>query len=110
MPGGTYGRPFKGLPIEAAEVRTWARLHTRHPDAPTVANELFLAVLASGADTVDVRVSTTGPRLKITAVGPHTLSLRHSHGPGWRIIAGLSNATGVTTDECGLWAQMETTP
>ncbi|MDX5563794.1 hypothetical protein PYK79_11065 [Streptomyces sp. ID05-04B] len=110
MPGATHGRPFQGLPIAASEVRAWARQHTRHPDAPAVANELFLAVLASGADTVDVQVSTTDRRLKITAVGPHALSLRHSHGPGWRIVAGLSNATGVTTDEHGLWAQIETGP
>lgn len=107
MSGRTYGRPFKGLPIEAAEVRAWTRLHTDHPDAPTVANELFTAVLRSGADLVEVSLSTAGRRLEIMATGPAPLPLRHSHGTGWRIVAGLSRITGVTTNEHGLWAQME---
>ncbi|CAM5621481.1 hypothetical protein [Streptomyces aurantiogriseus] len=105
--GTTYRRPFKGLAIEAAEVRAWTRLRTDHPDAPAVAHELFIAILASGADTIEVTLSTAGTRLRITATGPAPLPLRHSHGPGWRIIAELSRQTGVTTDECGLWAQME---
>jgi hypothetical protein len=105
--GRTYGRPFKGHPIEASEVRAWTRLRADHPDAPAVAHELFVAVLATGSDVIDVQLSTAGDRLKITATGAHPLSLRHSHGPGWRIISGLSRSTGVTTDEHGLWAQME---
>ncbi|WP_330349290.1 hypothetical protein [Streptomyces sp. NBC_00582] len=105
--GRTYRRPFKGLPIEASEVRAWTRLRTKHPDAPAVANELFTAVLDSGADHVEVELSTAGSRLRVTATGPHPLSLRHSHGPGWRIVEGLSRSTGVTTDEHGLWAQLE---
>jgi hypothetical protein len=106
--GRTYGRPFKGLPIEASEVRTWTKLRADNPDAPTVANELFVAVLASGADTIDVQLSITGDgRLKVTATGTHPLSLRHSHGPGWRIVEAFSRTTGVTTDEHGLWAQLE---
>lgn len=106
--GRTYRRLFKGHAIEAAEVRAWTALRTRHPDAPAVTHELFVAVLASGAGTIEVTLSTAGGRLRITATGFAPLPLRHSHGPGWRIIAGLSRTTGVTTDEQGLWAQLET--
>ncbi|MEV7389644.1 hypothetical protein [Streptomyces sp. NPDC091215] len=105
--GRTYRRPFKGLPIEAAEVRAWTRARATHDDAPAVAHELFIAVLASGADIIEMTLSTAGPRLRITATGPHRLSLRHSHGPGWQIVAGLSRLNGVSTHECGLWAQLE---
>lgn len=98
---------FKGHPIEAAHVRDWTAERTDHPDAPAVANELFVALLGSGADAVDLALSTAGDRLRITASGPGPLPLRASHGPGWRIIAGLSRMTGVTTDEHGLWAQLD---
>jgi hypothetical protein len=104
--GATYRRPFKGLAIEAAEVRAWTRLRlrTHHPDAPQIANELFVAILASGADMVEMTLSTAGNRLRITATGPAPLPLRHSHGPGWRIVHGLSRTSGTTEDDCGLWA------
>jgi len=106
--GRTYRRPFKGHPIEAADVRAWTKLRTTHPDAPAVANELFVAILQSGADTVELTISTAGDRLRITAIGSEPLPLRHSHGPGWRLIAGLAQTTGLTTDERGLWAQLDT--
>lgn len=108
--GSTWSRPFKGNPIEAASVRAWTTQRTPHPDAPTVANELFVAILASGADLIDMSLSTAGDRLRITATGPTHLPARHSHGPGWRIIAGLSRTTGVTSDEHGLWALLEDIP
>ncbi len=107
MSGSTWRRPFKGHPLQASEVRTWTRLCTDHPDAPTVVNELFTAILHSGADQIEVELSTAGSHLKVVATGPHPLPLRHSHGPGWPIVAGLSRTTGVTTDERGLWAQLE---
>lgn len=105
--GRTYGRPFKGHPSEAAEVRAWTRTRSPHPDAPTVANELFVAVLGAGPDIVEVTLSTAGARLRITAAGPEPLPVRHSHGPGWRIVSGLSRTNGVTTDERGLWAELQ---
>jgi hypothetical protein len=105
--GRTYGRTFKGHPAEAASVRTWTAARATHPDAPAVANELFVAILGAGADSVDVALSTAGDRLKVTATGPAPLPLRHSHGPGWRIVDGLSRTNGVTTDERGLWAQLQ---
>lgn len=104
--GSTYQRVFKGHPSEAAEVRTWTRKRAPQTDAPTVANELFIAILGAGADLIEVTISTAGNRLLLAASGPRILPLRQSHGPGWRIIDGLSRTTGVTTDGCGLWAQM----
>lgn len=104
--GSTYQRVFKGHPAEAVEVRTWTHQRAPHTDAPAVANELFIAVLGAGADLIEITISTAGSRLLLAATGPRTLPLRHSHGPGWRIIDGLSRITGVTTDGRGLWAQM----
>ncbi|MEV6181368.1 hypothetical protein [Streptomyces sp. NPDC052015] len=104
--GSTWRRPFKGHASEAAEVRAWTRSRTTHPDAPQVAHELFVATLGCGPDVVVMTISTADTRLRITATGSEPLPLRHSHGPGWRIIAGLSRCTGLTPDECGLWAQM----
>lgn len=98
---------FKGHPIEAAHVRDWTAQRTDHPDAPAVANELFVALLDSGADAIDLALSTADDRLRITASGSNPLQARHSHGPGWRIIAGLSRSTGVTSDKHGLWAQLD---
>ncbi|QJT04335.1 hypothetical protein G9272_31960 [Streptomyces asoensis] len=105
--GHTWRLNFKGHAADASAVRAWVRERVHHPDAPPVAHELFVALLGSGADIITLELSTAGPRLRITASGPAPLPARHSHGPGWRIIAGLSQQTGLTTDECGLWAQME---
>lgn len=105
--GTTYRRSFKGMSIEAAEVRAWTQKRSSHPDAPQVCHELFVAVLSSGADIIEVTLSTADTRLRITATGPDPLPLRHSHGPGWRIVAALSRVTGITADERGLWAEME---
>lgn len=105
--GHLHEATFKGHPAVAADVRAWAAVHVGHPDAPAVANELFVAILGSGANTIDMQLATAAHRLRITAAGPGPLLLRHSHGPGWRIIEGLSRTTGVTTDEHGLWAHME---
>lgn len=104
--GTTYSRPFKGLAVEASEVRAWTRRRAQHPDAPTVAHELFVAILASGADTIEITLSTAGTRLRITAIGPDPLPVRHSHGPGWLIVHGLSRTSGTTENDHGLWALM----
>lgn len=107
--GTSWRRAFKGTPIEASEVRAWTRSRAPHPDAPQVANELFVALLGSGADHIEMTISTAGPRTRIAAAGADPLPLRHSHGPGWRIVAGLAHITGVTPDDLGLWAQMPET-
>lgn len=107
LAGTSYMRAFKALPAEAAEVRAWARSRVPHANAPQVVSELFTAIHQSGADVVEVTLSTAGDRLKLTTTGPELLSLRHSHGPGWRIVAGLSQTSGVTPDGRGLWAILE---
>lgn len=97
----------KGHPAEAAFVRAWTAEHAGHPDAPAVTNELFIAVLQAGADAVEVTFVGAGDRLRVTATGPAPLPLHNSHGPGWRIIEGLSRITGATADKCGLWAELD---
>ncbi|MFC8201266.1 hypothetical protein ACFUTV_38600 [Streptomyces sp. NPDC057298] len=87
-------------------MRLWTIGRVRQPDAPLLANELFTAILASGADVIEMTLSTAGPRLRITAQGPEPLSLLHSHGPGWTLVTGLAHSAGLTTDERGLWAQL----
>lgn len=104
--GRTWRLAFKGHPSEAADVRAWTGKRSAHPDAPLVAHELFVAVLGSGADLIEMTLSTAGSRLRITATGPEPLPARHSHGPGWRIVDGLSRISGVTVDERGLWAEI----
>ncbi len=102
--GTTWRLTFKGHPSEAREVRTWTAFRTSNWDAVAVANELFVAILATGPELVDLELSTAGNRVRITATGAEPLPLRHSHGPGWPLVNGLSRCTGVTADACGLWA------
>ncbi|UOB11876.1 hypothetical protein MQE23_23670 [Streptomyces sp. HP-A2021] len=94
--------------MEARHVHLWVAGRVRHLDAPTIAHELYVAILSSGAPAVEMTLSTAGPRIRITALGPEQLPLLYSHGPGWQIITGLANISGLTTDECGLWAQVGT--
>ncbi|WPP30054.1 hypothetical protein [Streptomyces sp. CL7] len=105
--GHTWRKAFKGETIEAAHVRLWTTGRVTHPDAPTVANELYLSILGSGAPVIEMTLSTAGTRIRITAEGPDQLTVLHSHGPGWRIVAGLSTQAGLTTDGRGVWALME---
>ena len=104
--GHSWQKAFKGEPIEAAHVRLWTAGRVKHPDAPLIANELYVAVLGSGAPAVEMTLSTAGNRIRITAQGHEPLPLIHSHGPGWLLVTGLARSCGLTTDECGLWAQI----
>ena len=108
--GSTYRRTFKGHAAEAAEVRAWTARRTTHTDAPLIAHELFVAILGSGADLIDIQLSTAGVRLGITAIGPAPLPVLHSHGPGRQLVVALSRATGATDDAHGLWAELWSTP
>lgn len=102
----------KGHPVEAAGLRAWTAQHAEHPDAPAVVNEAFIALLGAGANKIEVTLVGARGRLRVaaTATGLDPLPLRVTNGPGWRIIAGLSRTTGVTTDEQGLWAQLDAEP
>lgn len=104
--GHTWQKAFKAMPIEAAHVRLWTAGRVKHPDAPLIAHELFVAVLGAGADAIEMTLSTAGARIRITATGPGQIPLLYSHGPGWLIVSGLTHQSGLTTDECGLWAQL----
>ncbi|MFI2714855.1 hypothetical protein ACH5AI_00725 [Streptomyces collinus] len=104
--GHTWQKAFKGEPIEAAHVRLWTRGRVKHLDAPLIADELFVAILGSGAGFIEMTLSTAGKRIRITAQGPEPLPIINSHGPGWMVVSGLSHHAGLTTDECGLWAQL----
>ncbi|MFF3928548.1 hypothetical protein [Streptomyces hirsutus] len=106
--GHTWRKSFKGEPIEAAHVRLWTAGRVKHPDAPLIANELYIAVLGSGAPVIDMTLSTAGPRIRITAEGPDPLPLLQSHGAGWAIVSGLATHTGLATNQRGLWAQVGT--
>ncbi|MEU1366628.1 hypothetical protein ABZ454_10885 [Streptomyces sp. NPDC005803] len=74
-------------------------------DAAQVANELFLAVMATGTPTVEMTLSTAGTRSRITAAGSRELVLRHSHGPGFTIVSGWASMSGTCADGRGVWAQ-----
>jgi len=104
--GHTWRKAFKGEPIEAAHVRLWTRGRVKHPDAPPIANELYVAVLKAGADVITMTLSTAGSRIRITAEGAEPLPVTFSHGPGWILVNGLAHLSGITTDECGIWAQL----
>jgi hypothetical protein len=106
--GCTWRKVFKAEPIEAPHVRLWTAGRVKHPDAPLIANELYVAVLVSGASVIEMTLSTAGSRIRITATGPDPLPLISSRGAGWQIVTGLATLAGLTTDECGLWAQLGT--
>ncbi|MBL1104959.1 hypothetical protein JK361_10195 [Streptomyces sp. 5-8] len=104
--GQTWRRVLEAHPAEARLVRRWVGSRLEHPDAPQVANELFVSVLASGSPVIDMTLSTAGQRARITAAGAVELKLHHSHGPGFHIVSGLSSLSGLNTDGQGLWAQL----
>lgn len=106
--GQSWQKAFKAEPIEARHVRLWTAGRVKHPDLPLIADELFLAVLSSGAPVVEMTLSTAGTRIRVIASGPDPLPITSSHGPGWTIVSGLADRTGLSTDECGLWAQLGT--
>jgi hypothetical protein len=104
--GQSWQRIFKGLPEQARAVRQWTRARVEHVDAEQVANELFVAVLGGAPLEVELTLSTADTRLRITARGPAELALRHTYGPGRRIISALAALSGETPDGRGLWAQL----
>ncbi|MEU6651258.1 hypothetical protein ABZ904_17895 [Streptomyces sp. NPDC046900] len=106
--GQSWRREFKAHPAEARQVREWVGIRLAHPDAPQVANELFVSVLGSGTELVEMTLSTAGSRTRVVAAGSAELSLLQSHGPGFSIVNGLSVTSGLNTDGRGLWAHLDT--
>jgi hypothetical protein len=104
--GQSWRRQFQAHPAEARTARTWVAHRLTHPDAPQVANELFVSVLATGSPTIAMTLSTAGLRIQVTATGSLRLTPLHSHGPGYLIVSRLTTHYGLTTDGQGLWAQL----
>jgi hypothetical protein len=80
--------------------------HSAHDDAGQVAGELFVAVLACRPTTVQMTVSTAGPRERITAAGDRPVRLHVIHGPGGAIITALAPIHGISPDDHGFWADL----
>ncbi|MFE7029430.1 hypothetical protein ACFU9Y_03905 [Streptomyces sp. NPDC057621] len=104
--GQSWRLEFKAHPAEARRVREWVTSRLGHPDAPLIAHELFVSVLSAGGPTVEMTLSTAGPRIRITAAGSVELRALHSHGPGFLLVSALSDHAGLNTDGQGLWAQL----
>lgn len=102
--GQSWRREFKAHPAEARQVRQWVGARLERQDAQQIAHELFVAVMTTGSETVEMTLSTAGTRVRIASAGSVELGLRHSHGPGFRIVNGLSAQSGTNTDGHGLWA------
>ncbi|WP_328582008.1 hypothetical protein [Streptomyces sp. NBC_00370] len=108
--GHTWRMVFKGHPAEAVRVRQWTRGRLTNGDAPAIANELFVAILGSlpsrRPDAIEMTISTSGNRARISATGFLPLPILQIHGPGALIIDQLTHSSGVSIDGCGLWAQL----
>jgi hypothetical protein len=104
--GQSWQRAFPADAIQSRAARAWASTHTGHPDAAQLAGELFLAVLATHPASVQMTVSTAGPRCRILAGADRRLPLHAIRGAGSAIVAALSVAHGTTVDDCGVWAEL----
>lgn len=104
--GQSWQRAFPAEAEQAHAARAWVTTHTSHEDAPLIAGELFIAVLTVLPATVQMTISTAGPRSRITAAGDTPLPLRSLHGPGRSIIVGLAGHIGASPDDCGVWAEL----
>ena len=102
--GQSWRLEFKAHPSEARQVREWVASRLMHPCAAQVAHELFVSVLATGTEAIEMTLSTAGLRMRIMAAGSVELSVLHSHGPGFQIVSALSAQCGVNADGQGLWA------
>lgn len=88
-------------------MRYWTHSRIPHPDAPAVADELFIAVLTTEPTAVEVTLSTAGHRVRITAHGATRPLPRQADDAGRRIVAALSARSGTTPDARGLWAELK---
>ncbi|MFI6639931.1 hypothetical protein [Streptomyces sp. NPDC050504] len=108
--GQSWQTVFKGLPEEAARIRSWTASRVTHEDAPLIANELFVAVLGPPErrpTVVEMTISTSGRRIRLTATGTAPLPFLQIHGPGGILITHLSQTSGVSADFHSLWALLQ---
>ncbi|NEA57116.1 hypothetical protein G3I60_23950 [Streptomyces sp. SID13666] len=110
--GQSWQRRFPGDAEQVRVVRVWVGSHVRHEDAPLLADELFVAVLATRPAKIQMTLSTAGYRARISASGNVALPLHSVRGAGLSIIRGFSSCHGTTPDDHGLWAEVtqEKTP
>ncbi|MHA6762054.1 hypothetical protein [Streptacidiphilus sp. PAMC 29251] len=115
--GHTWRMPYPGQADQAPQLRQWVRTRIREhaddeglaPDAEQIddlvllADELFIAVLATRPGKIEMTVSTDGPRVRIYATGPHALPLRARQGIG--IVQGLAIARGSQDEDRTVWAE-----
>lgn len=115
--GHTWQLSFLGQPQQARHVRAWVRLRIAEhaadehftPDPESVADialladELFVAVLATQPGKIDMKLSTSGDRARIYATGPAPLPLRSRVGVG--IVQGLATVRGSENDDRTIWAE-----
>lgn len=104
--GQSWQRAFPAEASQAHAARLWVRTHTSHEDAAQIVGELFVAVLTVSPSKVQMTVSTSGARSRITASGDRPLSVQSLYGAGRRIIAELATDRGTSVDGCGLWAEL----
>lgn len=104
--GHTWRRAFKASPAEARALRRWAAGRANHPHAATVANELFVALLATRPDVIEMTVSTAGRRIRLTATAPAHPVLRLTRGRAKALVTALTLAHGISDDRCALWAEL----
>lgn len=114
----TWRMPFPGLAEQAPCVREWtvsrATQHAtgqglkpdpdRIADLALLADELFIAVLATRPEKILMTLSTSGPRARVYATGPTLIPLSSRVGAG--IIRGLSTVHGSRDDNRTMWAEL----
>ncbi len=115
--GHTWRMPFAGLAEQAPCVREWVAVRLAEhaadqlldpegesiADLVLIADELFIAVLATRPGKIEMTISTSGPRARIYATGPTPVPLRSRVGAG--IIKGLALAHGSGDDDRTVWAE-----
>lgn len=104
--GQSWQRAFPAEALQARAARAWVRTHTAHEDAAQIVGELFVAVLAVHPSKVLMTISTSGPRMRVTAAGDRPLPLHCLQGPGRAILGALASLHGSSPDDCGVWAEL----
>jgi hypothetical protein len=104
--GQSWQRTFPAEAQQARAARAWVHAHIAHEDAAQIVGELFVAVLAVHPSKVLMTISTSGPRMRLTAAGDRTLPLHSLQGPGRSILGALAPLHGSSPDDRGVWAEL----
>lgn len=115
--GDTWRLAYVATADQARSVRSWvvARLQEAAArqgavpepesvaDVALLAHELFIAVLATRPEKIQMTLSTSGTRARVYATGPVPLPMRSRSGLG--IVTGLAVARGSENDDRTIWAE-----